>query len=85
MNNRGQNLWISVITALMIFMAGMLFLNYLKLDITTFRGVSGLDCSNLSISDGAKVTCLGADLVVPALIMTFIAIGGGIIGSRFLK
>lgn len=85
MNNRGQGLLISVLIGVMIFMAGMLFTNFLKSDVTDARSsLVGLDCSNTTISDGNKVTCLGVDLVVPYFIWAVISAAGGVIAARFL-
>jgi hypothetical protein len=83
MNKRGQNLILAIIAAVMVFVAGMLFLNHIKDDVTLTR-VTGLDCTNNSISDGNKLTCLGADLVVPVFILIVVSVAGGAIVSRFI-
>ena len=83
MNKKGQNLIFAIITGVMIFIAGMLFLNHIMDDVTLTRAV-GLDCTNTTISDGNKVTCLGVDLVVPIFILTVVSVAGGAIVSRFI-
>lgn len=83
MNRKGQNLLLALITAVMIFMAGMLFLNQVMNDVALSRTI-GIDCSSDTISDGAKVTCIGIDLVIPILIIAIVSAAGGAILSRFL-
>ena len=75
-------MFISVLVACMIFVAGVIVVNFLKDDISTARDSSHLDCTNSSISDGAKVTCLGTDIVVPYFIVIFISAAGGLIAAR---
>ena len=82
-SKRGQNLILGVLAAVMIFTAGMLFLNHIKDDVTLTRTV-GMECDSSTISDGAKATCLGLDLVVPIVIIVVVATAGGAILSRFL-
>ena len=85
MNIRGQSGFLVIIMAIMIFAVGVLISNHLKPEVTAFRSsATGIDCSNVSISDGTKLTCLGGDLVIPAFIFTFVAIAGGIILTKFL-
>ena len=83
MNNKGQSLMLALLAAVMIFMAGMLMLNHIKDDVTLTRAI-GLDCTNSNISDGAKMTCLGVDLVIPILIIAIVSAAGGAVLSRFI-
>jgi len=80
---KGQTLFWSVVVAAMIFLAGMLFLNFLKPEVTNTRAIDALDCTNLSISDGAKLTCLGADATIPYIMIIILGAAGGYIASRF--
>ena len=83
MNNKGQTVFISIVFAIMIFMIGMITVNFLKPEITTAR--TGLDCSNTSgISDGNKLMCLYIGVTLPLFIWTILSIAGGILASRFL-
>lgn len=84
MNNRGAGVLLAVVVAFMVFMAGMLFVNYLKPEVTNARATTGMDCSNLNISDGAKLTCLGIDLVIPYFILGIVSASIGIITARFM-
>jgi hypothetical protein len=83
MNKHGQNFLLALITAVMLFMAGMLFLNHVKDDVSLTRTI-GLDCSSTTISDGTKVTCLGVDLVMPILIIAIVSVSMGVILERFM-
>jgi len=83
MNSKGQNLMLAVLTGVMIFMAGMLFLNFVKDDVSLTRTI-GLDCSSTTISDGTKLTCLGVDLVIPILMIAIVSAAMGAILSRFV-
>ena len=82
MNNKVQTIFLSVIFAVMIFIAGMLFMNHLPSVVSDTT--SSLDCNNLSISDGAKLTCLGADISMPYLFLTIFSLAGGIITAKLL-
>jgi len=84
MNNKGQSTMLAIVVGIMIFIAGMLFVNPIKDDVTTARAADQMDCGNLSISDGAKVTCLGIDAVVPYFILIVLGAAGGIIFSRII-
>lgn len=69
----------------MIFISGMLFLNFLKPQVTIIQNSSNLDCDNASvISDGNKVSCLIAELVIPYFILIILSFTGGILVDRFL-
>ena len=79
MNKKGA-LFFSIITAIFIFMVGMVVVNLIKPDVTLSRSATNLDCTNVTgISDGTKLTCLAVDLVVPYFIITIIAISIGLI------
>ena len=83
MNKRGGTLFIAVIIASMVFIAGMIVMNFIRDDSVTTRNSSNLDCSNSSISDGNKVTCLGIDLIVPYFVILVISAAAGLVGARF--
>lgn len=84
MNKGGQTLFIAILVGVMIFIAGMVFMNYLGPEITNARAATALDCSNPAISDGNKLACLGVDLVVPYFIIIVISAAGGLITAKFL-
>lgn len=68
--------------AIIFFIFGMLFINFIGPDITTAR--NGLSCTDPSISDGTKLTCLAIDGVMPYFIILVISIAGGIILEKAL-
>lgn len=85
LNNKGQTVFSSIIFALMIFMIGMLFISFLKDELTTSRSSNNLDCSNgSSITDGNKLMCLFTGVTLPIFILAVISLAGGVLLSRFL-
>ena len=84
MNNKGQVALVSLMIGVFIFLLGMGFINPLKDVITEVRGVDQLDCSNSSISDGAKMTCLAVDLILPYFIIIIFAVAGAWISSKLV-
>lgn len=83
MNNKGQNsIMLAIFVALLIFIAGMTFLNFIKPEVTSAR--TNLSCSDLTQSDGVKLTCLVFDVVVPYFIIAIFSIAGGVIVERLL-
>jgi hypothetical protein len=78
MNKRGNIFWGASI-GIFVFIIGVLIIPFFTEDITTTR--TSLDCSNMSISDGAKLTCLNVDLVVPYFIWFFVSLAVGIFGG----
>ena len=75
---------IAILIAVTIFIVGMLSVNYLKPEITRARGPTGLDCTNVDISDGTKLACLTVDVIVPYFIILILSVAGGLITARFL-
>lgn len=84
-NRKGQSILLGIVMAMMIFLGGMLFVNHLRSDVTTAEDVTQLDCSNTTISDGAKLTCLGTGATIPYFFVVIIAIAGGLVTARFLR
>lgn len=84
MNNRGAGLLIAFLVAGLLFAAGILIVNFLKPEVSLATSSSQLDCNNLTISDGTKITCLAMDAVIPYSIVLVISIAGGILASRLL-
>lgn len=83
MNSKGQSLIFAIMTAVVIFMAGMLILNHLMADVSIARTI-GISCDDTTISDGAKVTCIGIDFLIPILIVAIVSTSVGAILARFL-
>ena len=83
-NKRGQTLMVALMIGIFVFMMAMVFIDPIKDVITTSRGASQLDCTNSSISDGTKMTCLLVDLVLPYFIGVVLAIAGALIGAKII-
>ena len=83
MNNRGQ-IGVAIIVAITIFIIGMASMNFVRDSITDVRLSNALDCSNSSISDGTKLTCLVTDITLPYFILIFLGAAGGVITAKLL-
>ena len=81
MNNKA-NIMMGVFMAVFIFLFGMIYINYLPDSVTAAQNSDNLDCSNSSITDGQKLTCLGTDIIVPGFIIIILSIAGGAITSK---
>ena len=84
MNNRGQLALVGFAFGLFIFLLGLALINPIKDVIQPTREADQLDCSNSSISDGQKVTCLAVDLLLPYFIITIFAIAGGYMTAKWM-
>lgn len=83
MNKKAQTtIGLAIITAIMIFLVGMIMVNFVRADVLTVRETTNLDCTNSSISDGSKLTCLAVDATVPYFMVVILSIAGGVIVSR---
>lgn len=80
-NKRGQ-VFLSIIFSVMYFMIFMVLINVSKDDANTAR--TNLDCSNSSISDGNKMTCLITDSSVPLFLLAALSVAFGILTERLL-
>ena len=83
MNKKGNFLMTGII-ALAFFMFGILIIGLIMPDISIARSVDSLDCSNVSISSGNKIACLGVDGIVPAFIISLVLIGGGAVVLKLI-
>jgi len=83
-NKKGQAALVGLMIGIAIFMLAMIFIAPLADVITEVRGTSQLDCSNTTISDGEKMTCLVVDLFLPYFIAIVIAVGGAYMSARFI-
>lgn len=84
MNKKGQSMGIAIVVAIMFFMVGMMVLNFLMPEVTRARGISNLNCSDNTISDGTKLTCLMVDVIVPYFILLVLSVSVGRITERIL-
>lgn len=80
MNKRGS-VGLAIISAIFLFIIGMMAINFLLTDVTDAR--NNLQCSSATtISDGTKLLCLIIDANVPYFIWLVLSISAGIIISR---
>jgi len=80
MNNKGAGMLLALITAALLFMVGMLVVDFFKPEIDNFR--TSMGCGGNETSDGTKVACLGGDLTIPYLMIIIISTAGGVVLSR---
>ena len=78
MNKQGNVFWGTTI-GIFCFIIGVLIIPFFVDDITLTR--TNLDCTNVSISDGVKWTCLITDLTIPYFIWFFVSLAVGILGG----
>jgi hypothetical protein len=71
MNKKG-NMFFGITVALFLWIMGILILPYMTDSVTDSR--TALDCSNTSISDGTKLTCLYTDAIVPYFIWFLVSL-----------
>ncbi len=80
--NRKGGIIFGIAVGVMIFIAGMLFINFFFSLITDVRAADVLNCASPStISDGTKMSCLAIDIIIPVLIVIIISFAGGIIAD----
>jgi hypothetical protein len=83
-NKRGQVAVLGLMIGILVFFAAMAFLPALTSVISTARSPAQLDCSNASISDGQKATCLIVDISLPVFIGTVIGLAGAYITAKYI-
>lgn len=82
MNKSAQaSMWLAVTIAIMVFIAGMLIVNFIKQPIDQAR--TDMSCT-APATDGAKVTCLLIDFTMSYWFIGVISAVIGIIASRFI-
>ena len=81
LNKRGQTMAISVLSAIVIFIIGIMCINFLMPEVSDAR--VNLSCdSPTTISDGTKFLCLLVDVQVPYFIWLVFSISLGAILVR---
>ena len=80
LNKKSQGqIFLTIIIAIAFFMFGVLFVGLIMPDVSITKSMTNLDCSNMTITDGNKLSCLGVDSIIPALIIALVIVGGGYI------
>lgn len=80
MNKKG-NIYASIMVAIIIFMVGMIVVNFISPEITTTY--TDLNCA-APATDGTKVLCLVVDTVLPYFFILVLSLIGGIITEKLL-
>ena len=70
-----------IMVAMIIFMVGMIVVNFIKPEVTQAR--TDATCT-APATDGTKLLCLGIDVVVPYFIILVFSIAGGILTDKLL-
>ena len=81
MNIKG-GMGIALIVAIMLFIIGLMSINFIIGEVTRARDASNLNCDSPT-SDGIKLTCLLVDIVVPYFIIIILSTAGGLIIAKF--
>ena len=79
--NKKATVFSAVMVAIIIFMIGMLMVNFLKPEVDTAR--TGLNCTSPA-TDGTKVMCLFVDGSIPYFFVLIFSVAGGLIADKFL-
>lgn len=83
MNKKGQTMGLAVLSAIIIFIIGLMIVNFIMPEVTNVR--AGLSCASASsISDGTKMLCLIIDTVVPYWVLIVFSVITGIITARLV-
>jgi len=84
MNNKGQMALVGIMIGIFVFLFAMLAVSPLADVVEEQLGSSNLDCSNASITDGAKMACLALDLTIPYFFVTVLALAGAYMTAKWL-
>ena len=77
---KGQQIFIGIMTAVLVFIALVQLINPIKDQVTTAR--STMDCTNTDISTGTKGACVIVDWYLPYFLAAGIAVSVGFITQR---
>ena len=81
MNKKGQSLGLGIMSAIFVFIVGIMFINFIMPEVSTAR--TELNCADASnISDGTKLLCLVVGTTIPYWIILIFSIAIGFITAR---
>lgn len=81
MDKKAQTMGLAILSAIFIFIVGLMIINFLIPEVTEFR--INLNCADAeAISDGTKLLCLVGGTAVPYWILLVFSILVGAIVSR---
>ena len=79
--NKKANIFLGIFIAMFIYVSGIMILPFILDDITTAR--TSLECSDTTISDGTKITCLAFSGLTPYFIWFLMSVTlGFVLGGR---
>lgn len=81
MDNKKGSLYFSVIIAIILFMVGMIVVNFVKTEVSSSR--TSLNCA-APATDGTKILCLLVDSTVPYWIILVLSISLAVITEKIL-
>lgn len=84
MNRHGEGLMMAIIIGVLFFAAGVMFINLISDNVTSAESSTGLDCNDLTNSDGTKLTCLATGIAIPYFVLIVFSTAIGVVASRFL-
>lgn len=97
MNNKGQMFFFSLMLVVVVLILALALAPAIKEEVDNVRNNtlqsvdsdssevgSGLGCSNSSIDDFRRATCIITDLTTPAWIGILLGLGGAILGARII-
>jgi len=80
-SKRGQTLGITIVALIFVFIIGMMTINFLFDEVSTFR--VNLNCADAAaITDGTKLLCLVVDTSIPYWIFLIFSITIGAVVAR---
>ena len=80
--NKTGSIYSIILIAFMIFVVGMIIVNFITPEITTAR--TQLNCDDSTITDGAKLLCLNVDISLVYFILLVLSLTVGVITDKFL-
>lgn len=78
--NKKGTMFLGFIFAFFFFILGMLVLPFMQDEASSAR--TSLNCTNSSISDGNKTTCLMTSGAIPYFIIAILIFIGGFVGNE---
>jgi hypothetical protein len=81
-NKKGQQIFIGIMTAILVFITLVVLISPIKDQVTTARNSDNLNCSSSTITTGTKAGCILVDWYLPYFIAAGIAVSVGFITQR---
>lgn len=75
LKNKKGNIFLGVTIALFLWISGVIILPFVLDDVDSFR--TAMECSDSSITDGEKISCLFGDALIPYYIWFFASLAIG--------